>query len=497
MAPRHRPSIVPAVSSEGGSALNSSSSVAADRRPRSVGPPPTDPSVRTAASSSTTREHATPRPPDGYRPLDFAAEDAPRLTHYLFRFPAKFHPRVVHSLLRSYTETGQTVLDPFCGSGTLLVAAAVEGRNAIGTDIDPVAAFVSSVKTHRYRSGHLRASWALLHPALNLLRRSDEEYDALKFDDIPASDYESIIREEQLWIPAIPHLAHWFRRYVVVDLARILETIEHARIPQTHREFFRLVFSSILRKASNADPVPVSGLEVTSYMKAIDDKGRIINPFELMSCAVEKALRAIDDYSRIADPFVRSSVLQADATSLRSTLRRRVDAIITSPPYHNAVDYYRRHQLEMFWLGLTETQADRLALRRKYLGRGSVRKHDPILNRVNELGSLAAEWHKRIREVSTKRADAFAHYMISMKDAFAQMHATVYEEGPLILVLGDSGWNGSRIPTSLLFEEIGEEGFDLIDKLWYPTKNHYMSYRRHNGAHINEEYVLVFRKRSE
>ena len=64
-----------------GSALRSSSSVAADRRPRSDGPPSTEPSVRAAASSATTSEHYMPRPPAGYRPLDFAAEDAPRLTH--------------------------------------------------------------------------------------------------------------------------------------------------------------------------------------------------------------------------------------------------------------------------------------------------------------------------------------------------------------------------------------------------------------------------------
>ena len=435
-----------------------------------------------------------PRPPAGYQRLDFATEDAPRLTHYLFRFPAKFHPRVVHALLRSYTEVGQTVLDPFCGSGTLLVAAAAEGRNAIGTDIDPVAAFVSSVKTHRYRSGHLRSSWALLHPALNLFRRSDKEYDALKFEDISVGAYESIIRKEKLWIPAIPNLAHWFRRYVIVDLARIIEIIENVPIPHTHRRFFRLVFSSILRKASNADPVPVSGLEVTAHMKAIDDAGRIVNPFDLLHCAVEKSLRAVDDYSRLADPSAGSSVLQADATSLQSTLRRKVDAIITSPPYHNAVDYYRRHQLEMFWLRLTETHADRLALRPKYLGRGSIRKCDPVLDRVNELGSLATEWHMKIREVSVKRADAFAHYMVSIKDVFEQMHATICERGPVILVLGNSGWNGSRIPTALLFEEISEPWFELTDKLWYPTKNHYMSYQRHNGAHIDEEYVLVFHR---
>ena len=440
---------------------------------------------------------STPEPPSGFQRLDFADVEAPRLTHYLFRFPAKFHPPVAHSLIRSYTSPGQTVLDPFCGSGTLLLAASVEGRNAIGSDVDPVAVFISEVKTHRFRPRHVRASWALLRPLLESEARSTQEYSELSTVDISLDKYESVLAAEQLWVPDIPNLFHWFRHYVIIDLARVLRQIEDADIPETHRSLFRLIFASIIRKASNADPVPVSGLEVTNHMKQLHANGRLINPVELFVKAAEKALSAVESYCTTTTRPSRISVVQADATSLKSRLRRRADAVITSPPYHNAVDYYRRHKLEMFWLGFTETQADRLDLLPRYIGRFNVRKSDPLLLRREELGSLSDQWHKKIRAESTKRADAFVHYMISMKDVFSQLAGVVRSGAPVAFVIGNSAWNGNKLPTAELFLEIAGDSFRLEKKLWYPVKNRYMSYGRRNGADINQEYVLVFRRNEQ
>ena len=452
-----------------------------------------------AASSTPPYENDASsliQPPPGYRRLEFSGVNAPRLTHYVFRFPAKFHPPVVHSLIRGYTTPGQTLLDPFCGSGTLLLAAAVEGLHAIGSDVDPVAVFVAKVKTHRFRLGHLHASWAVLRPILAKLARTDDEYHERCFTDLTQGEYEATLTDERLWTPAIPNLLHWFRRYVVVDLARILGGIDRVNIPGTHRAFFRLLFASIIRRTSNADPVPVSGLEVTSYMKQLDLAGRLINPFQLFFKAVEKGLSAVKEYWDASSTMARISVFQADATSLSSRIRKHVDGVITSPPYHNAVDYYRRHQLEMFWLGLTKTHTERLELLPRYIGRSSVRTRDPLLDRRGELGPLSTHWYEQIQAVSGKRADAFIHYMLSMKDVFNQLSGVIRAGGIAIFVLGHSEWNGSKLPTSDLFLEIAGDSFHLRDKLWYPTKNRYMSYGRRNGADINEEYVLVFGRNS-
>lgn len=439
----------------------------------------------------TTKPEIGIQQPSEHQQLDFTGVDAPRLTHYLFRYPAKFHPPVAHSLIRSYTTAGQTLLDPFCGSGTLLLAAAVEERYGTGTDVDPVAVFVAWVKTHRFHPGHLRASWAVLRPHLETIARSESEYEERCFTDITTDEYEDVLSEEHLWIPAIPNLLHWFRCYVTVDLARILRCIEWVDIPETHRAFFRLIFASIIRKASNADPVPVSGLEVTAHMKSLDTSGRLINPFLLFFRAAEKGLSDVKAYWKASTPASAVSVFQADATSLSSRMRKKVDAVITSPPYYSAVDYYRRHQLEMFWLGLTKTQSERLALLPRYIGRSSVRKRDPRLQRIEELGPLSTHWHKQIRTISRDRANVFLHYMLSMKDVFRQLSQVIRSEGLAIFVLGHSKWNGSRLPTSDLLLEMAQGSFQLMERQWYPVRNRYMSYNRRNGASIDKDYVLV------
>ena len=420
-----------------------------------------------------------------------------RLTHYLFRYPAKFHPPVARSLLDEFTKPSNLVLDPFCGSGTLLVEALVSGRRCIGIDIDPVAAAVSAAKTHSVNPGHLKSSAERLTTNLRRLERPETEYNLRNMPgtDISPRAYADAASALRQWIPAIPNLGHWFRRYVVIDLARIRRAIETVDIPETHRRLFAVVLASTIRNASNADPVPVSGLEVTAYMLRREAAGRVVNPYALFRTAMKKAVAA---HRAFASAVVRGTsirITQGNATDIGQHVRANVDAVITSPPYHGAVDYYRRHQLEMYWLGATNSHAERLDLLPKYIGRPKVPASHPFVQDGVLATALAKEWESRIRDVDPARADAFRHYLVAMTKFFAGLASRLDKGKPVVLVLGHSNWNKSEIPTTELFTEIAHSNYWLDKTYYYPVQNRYMSYSRHNGANIDTEHVLVLRRR--
>jgi hypothetical protein len=135
-----------------------------------------------------------------------------KFTHFLFRFPAKFHAPAVRCLINRYSKRGDTILDPFCGSGTLLVEALVSGRSAIGVDVDPVAVFVSRVKTAPVSAKRLKRAFDRLKLTLASIRRSSAEYDRLVHEDL--SPRAIGLFRERLAIPPIPNIQHWFRIYV-------------------------------------------------------------------------------------------------------------------------------------------------------------------------------------------------------------------------------------------------------------------------------------------
>lgn len=72
---------------------------------------------------------------------------ANELTHSMYKYPARFPPQFPREIISEFTEKDDLILDPFVGSGTTLVESLVHGRDCIGLDINPLATFVSRVKT--------------------------------------------------------------------------------------------------------------------------------------------------------------------------------------------------------------------------------------------------------------------------------------------------------------------------------------------------------------
>lgn len=93
------------------------------------------------------------RKPGGYRKPTEAQREASRISKLDFdrwfqqiwnmpgastkHHPAPFPLELATRLTRMFSFVGDTVLDPFCGSGTTMVSALRSGRNSIGIEIDP------------------------------------------------------------------------------------------------------------------------------------------------------------------------------------------------------------------------------------------------------------------------------------------------------------------------------------------------------------------------
>ncbi len=102
------------------------------------------------AASSYRGEQAQHKP--GYEPGGERRKlDAIRPhVHGFHVYPARLHPDTAAGLIDSLSGPGQTVLDPFVGSGTVAVEALTAGRLAVGNDLNPLAVAIARCKLHAW-----------------------------------------------------------------------------------------------------------------------------------------------------------------------------------------------------------------------------------------------------------------------------------------------------------------------------------------------------------
>jgi len=85
-----------------------------------------------------------------WREKDLRERERTKHVHRLHPYLGKYIPQLVEIFLRKYFTKGQTVLDPFVGSGTTSVQANELGINSIGYDVSAFNILLARVKTAKY-----------------------------------------------------------------------------------------------------------------------------------------------------------------------------------------------------------------------------------------------------------------------------------------------------------------------------------------------------------
>src|SRR6056297_862421 len=199
-----------------------------------------------------------PNPSSPYRALLLEEKRVARAgMHAFHRYYGKLIPAIPGAVIRAFTREGDTVFDPFTGSGTTAVEAVRLNRHFLGTEINPLSCAIARTKTERFQEEDLVRINAGILARLETLDRSD------------ASALEPP--------PFVIHRDHWFKESVQRDLSLLARTLrayfQDNPKDEACEAFYQTALSAIIRTVSNADNQHVFP-GVSKRMRKLEEEGK-------------------------------------------------------------------------------------------------------------------------------------------------------------------------------------------------------------------------------
>lgn len=360
---------------------------------------------------------------------DFKDFTTQYLTHKFHSYPARFIPQIPLTFIKIFNREGDIVLDPMCGCGTTLVEAFLNNRNSIGNDFNPLAVLISKVKTtlvdeteFRYFNNKL----AVMKRYLDLDYRKIEN----RVENLPNRKISKI-----------------FNRVIISKLESIRETLLEVKEEgyENLYDFGRVALSStIWSLVENGDGIDVDDL----FLKRVKSMRNELNKM-----------------AKIINKIPNVKLINGDARKLEVETNS-VDLIVTSPPYVNALDYYRAHMYNMLWLGM-----------------------DFDLFRKHEIGGHSHFIINRFRLLS--------EYLGDMLRSTIEMNRVLKKDKLCVIVVGNSSLEYELIENHKFFAAMAKHiGFEPI-KTIFRNIDKTKKYTSADIGKIDDEYILIMQKNND
>ncbi len=399
---------------------------------------------------------------------NYAEDNTRAYTHPIHPYPAMMIPQVAGRLIDLYAKPKAVVLDPFCGSGSVLLEAFIRGYDSYGIDINPLSLLISKVKT----------------TPINYKQLQNKLKDIL----------ETVSSTKKVNNPDFFNINYWFKPRIVSKLALLKTAIDLIRDKKI-KDFFKVVFSFTVRASSNT-----RNGEFKLY-RVEDEKLNDFNP-DVMNIFKERAERNInamvDLWEQFRDSKTQVGVLNEDTRYRTSIKAGTVDIVVTSPPYGDSrttVAYGQFSRLSLQWLGFNGNALDtdnrslggRLDIDNLYLGYSS-----PNLRYALDL----------ISRIDKKRARDVIAFYIDLNKCFTELNRVVKKGGFLCMVVGNRTVKGIQLPTDEIVADFGEHtGFGHIETIIrkipnkrMPSKNSPTNKTGVLGSTMTEEYIVIMGK---
>lgn len=352
---------------------------------------------------------------------DFKDSQTQYLTHKYHSYPARFIPQIPRAFIQLFSKEGDTILDPFCGCGTTLVESTLLKRHSIGNDFNPLATLLSKVKTTSLSDKQLIKIDSLIKLIETRIKKNN-----LKESDLPELPNRNISK--------------LFSKEMLKELQVIKNIVKTVEAEDKNLYNYLLIaLSATIRaiiESENGDNI------LGIFERKINQMNNLMKEYRENTHKTD--IKLINGDARKLDIFSES-----------------VDLIVTSPPYVNALDYYRVHMYNMLWLGMDYNEF-----------------------KINEIGGHSHFLANRFR--------LLAEYLGDMLRAMIEMNRVLKNGKYCAIVVGNSSIDYELIESYKHFISMAKYiGFEHVKTIF---RNINKSSKYFVNGKIDDEYIVVLKK---
>lgn len=363
-----------------------------------------------------------------------AEEQTLRHVHGFHGYAARMHPDTARRLIDARCPPQGRVIDPFSGSGTVLVEARLAGRHAFGADINPLAVELGWLKTHG-------ATPAFGRTILEAAEAAGEHAEARRAKKAgPTRLYGAADRE-------------LYDVHVLLELDGLKAGITEQRLKRDVERAVYLVLSAVMNKVTRRGRESARGFPSGFTLRFFGAKAR-----ELVG--------RLTEFTELLSPRApKAEIRLADARHIEDVRPGSIDLIVTSPPYAGVYDYHEQHATRLRWLELEERKFAR-----------------------SEIGA-----RRQLSRLSSD--DALELWSRDFGVCLEQMHRVLSPTGALALVIADSLIGDSAVHADALVARLASSaGLRVVAHAAQARPQFHPAERRAFGRQGKREHLLLLER---
>lgn len=362
--------------------------------------------------------------------------------HSWFKYREGYSHNLVKELIfREKLSSKNFIIDPFCGSGTTLVEASLNGFSSLGMDINPMSSFISNAKSSFYTNEDIIS---IKKHLINLKKYNINIVNEENYEDVKRYFNQKNFKE-------------------LLIIKNFIDSISQEKVKKIFMTGFLSIIEDVSDRKRDGNGLKKSLSKVTDVHQYFIKK-----MMDIYNDLINTQINVYESGKAIAESSMN---LFENVEKFAKIKKLSPGAIIFSPPYPNSFDYFESYKMELR-LGDFVSNSEDIKLLRNQAVRSFISNSQTSIVEDKFINLMSNEIEEAIpiKEAITGKRDNRTRKVPKMlKGYFNDMERILYQCNISLttgcktyVVIDQSSYLGKIVPTDLLLGYLGEKvGFKV------------------------------------